>query len=179
MFIIGHGALWRGLMKRRHRICPVCGHLESEGTECCTECGARTIEYESGPPDDPDVRPWPEKKAVLPLVIVLAVAVIAFLPKRDSGIKEGTPAPSPESNPATPASAPGPCEASGHDWTEANYQGLQTCSFTPKVVAAAYLKGILPIKKDGSQSAISDFIEYPILCPDGRKAFCIGVIPGL
>ncbi len=40
-------------------------------------------------------------------------------------------------------------------------------SFTPQVVAAAYMTGILPIKKDGSQSAISDFIEYPILDPDG------------
>lgn len=29
-------------------------------------------------------------------------------------------------------------------------------TFTPKVVAAAYMTGILPIKKDGSQSAISD-----------------------
>ncbi len=28
-------------------------------------------------------------------------------------------------------------------------------SFTPKVVAAAFMTGILPIKKDGSQSAIS------------------------
>ena len=32
-------------------------------------------------------------------------------------------------------------------------------NFTPKVVAAAYMTGILPIKKDGSQSAISDFRE--------------------
>lgn len=38
-------------------------------------------------------------------------------------------------------------------------------NFTPKVVAAAYMTGILPIKKDGSQSAISDFTEYPILDP--------------
>ena len=30
-------------------------------------------------------------------------------------------------------------------------------NFTPQVVAAAYMTGILPIKKDGSQSAISDF----------------------
>lgn len=44
-------------------------------------------------------------------------------------------------------------------------------SFTPKVVAAAYMTGILPIKKDGSQSAISDFIEYPILDPDGFAEF--------
>ena len=38
-------------------------------------------------------------------------------------------------------------------------------NFTPRVVAATYMTGILPIKKDGSQSAISDFIEYPILYP--------------
>ena len=44
---------------------------------------------------------------------------------------------------------------------------FKNISFTPKVVAAAYLTGILPIKKHGSQSAISDFIEYPILYPDG------------
>ena len=36
-------------------------------------------------------------------------------------------------------------------------------SFTPYVVAACYMTGILPIKKDGSQSAISDFREYSIL----------------
>ena len=36
-------------------------------------------------------------------------------------------------------------------------------SFTPKVVAAAYMTGILPIKKNGSQSAISDFREYSVL----------------
>lgn len=38
-------------------------------------------------------------------------------------------------------------------------------SFTPYVVAACYMTGILPIKKDGSQSAISDFREYSILEP--------------
>lgn len=31
--------------------------------------------------------------------------------------------------------------------------------------AAAYMTGILPIKKDGSQSAISDFQEYSMLGP--------------
>jgi len=40
-------------------------------------------------------------------------------------------------------------------------------NFTPQVVAAAYMTGILPIKKDGFQSAISDFIECPILDPGG------------
>ncbi len=48
---------------------------------------------------------------------------------------------------------------------------FKNISFTPKVVAAAYITGILPIKKDGSQSAISDFIEYPILYPDGFAEF--------
>ena len=38
-------------------------------------------------------------------------------------------------------------------------------NFTPKAVAAAYMTGILPIKKDGSQSAISDFREYSVLEP--------------
>ena len=38
-------------------------------------------------------------------------------------------------------------------------------SFTPKVVVAAYMTGILPIKKDGSQSAISDFKEYTMIKP--------------
>ena len=38
-------------------------------------------------------------------------------------------------------------------------------NFTGKAVAAAYMTGILPIKKDGSQSAISDFKEFSILEP--------------
>ncbi len=38
-------------------------------------------------------------------------------------------------------------------------------SFTPKAVAAAYMTGILPIKKDGSQSAISDFKEFSMVKP--------------
>ena len=36
---------------------------------------------------------------------------------------------------------------------------------TSKIFAAAYMTGILPIKKDGSQSAISDFREYSVLDP--------------
>ena len=44
-------------------------------------------------------------------------------------------------------------------------------NFTPRVVAAAYMTGILPIKKDGSQSAISDFKEYTILDPSGFVEF--------
>ncbi len=38
-------------------------------------------------------------------------------------------------------------------------------NFTPEAVAAAYMTGILPIKKDGSQSAISDFREYSVMEP--------------
>lgn len=36
---------------------------------------------------------------------------------------------------------------------------------TDKIFAAAYMTGILPIKKDGSQSAISDFLEYSMIKP--------------
>lgn len=36
---------------------------------------------------------------------------------------------------------------------------------TAKIFAAAYMTGILPIKKDGSQSAISDFNEYTMIKP--------------
>ena len=36
---------------------------------------------------------------------------------------------------------------------------------TSKIFAAAYMTGILPIKKDGSQSAISDFEEYSMIKP--------------
>ena len=46
-------------------------------------------------------------------------------------------------------------------------------NFTPKVVAAAYMTGILPIKKDGSQSAISNFKEYSMLYP-GEFARFVG-----
>ena len=38
-------------------------------------------------------------------------------------------------------------------------------NFTADVVAAAYMTGILPIKKDGKQSAISDFHEFTFLDP--------------
>ena len=44
-------------------------------------------------------------------------------------------------------------------------------NFTPKVVAAAYMTGILPIKKDGSQSAISDFDEFTMVKPHRYAEF--------
>ncbi|MBQ6505030.1 MAG: AAA family ATPase [Flexilinea sp.] len=42
---------------------------------------------------------------------------------------------------------------------------FKNSNFTPGVIAAAYMTGILPIKKDGSQSAISDFEEYTMIKP--------------
>ena len=40
---------------------------------------------------------------------------------------------------------------------------FKNTNFTPKAVAGAYMTGILPIKKDGSQSAISEFDESSML----------------
>ena len=42
---------------------------------------------------------------------------------------------------------------------------FKNSGMTSKVFAAVYMTGILPIKKDGSQSAISDFQEYSMLKP--------------
>lgn len=54
--------------------------------------------------------------------------------------------------------------------TQDSYLGLlrgwfKNGNFTPYAVAAAYMTGILPIKKDGSQSAISEFREYTMTDP--------------
>lgn len=48
---------------------------------------------------------------------------------------------------------------------------FKNANFTPKAVAAAYMTGILPIKKNGSQSAISDFFEYSMLSPGEYAKF--------
>lgn len=37
---------------------------------------------------------------------------------------------------------------------------------TARIFAAAYMTGILPVKKDGSQSAISDFQEFSMISPE-------------
>ena len=50
---------------------------------------------------------------------------------------------------------------------------FKNSAITNKVFAAAYMTGILPIKKDGSQSAISEFREYTILQP-GKFAPYVG-----
>ena len=61
-------------------------------------------------------------------------------------------------------------ETSGDPEAQERYLNLlrgwfKNNNFTPAAVAAAYMTGILPIKKDGSQSAISDFEEYSVLEP--------------
>ncbi|MCR5517615.1 MAG: ATP-binding protein [Lachnospiraceae bacterium] len=61
-------------------------------------------------------------------------------------------------------------EAKDDDVTQQSYLDLlrewfKNRNFTPKVVAGAYMTGILPIKKGGSESAVSDFREYTILDP--------------
>lgn len=61
-------------------------------------------------------------------------------------------------------------EAKNDSLTQTAYLNLlrewfKNGNLTVDIVAAAYMTGILPIKKDGSQSAISDFREYPILNP--------------
>lgn len=42
---------------------------------------------------------------------------------------------------------------------------FKNSGMTAKIFAAAYMTGILPVKKDGSQSAISDFLEYSMVKP--------------
>ncbi len=61
-------------------------------------------------------------------------------------------------------------EAKGNEAVQQSYLNLlrgwfKNANFTPKAVAAAYMTGILPIKKNGSQSAISDFREYSMIKP--------------
>ncbi|HAG68355.1 MAG TPA: hypothetical protein DCL38_00105 [Lachnospiraceae bacterium] len=48
---------------------------------------------------------------------------------------------------------------------------FKNTAVTNKTFAAAYMTGILPIKKDGSQSAISEFNEYTIFKPWGFAPF--------
>lgn len=44
-------------------------------------------------------------------------------------------------------------------------RGLFKSGLTDKMIEAAYMTGILPIKKYGTQSALTDFIEYTMLKP--------------
>lgn len=54
---------------------------------------------------------------------------------------------------------------SERSWLEFLRMLFKSSGTTDKIFAAAYMTGILPIKKDASQSAISDFREYTILDP--------------
>ena len=61
-------------------------------------------------------------------------------------------------------------EAKNDEQTQKAYLNLlrewfKNGNFTSKAVAAAYMTGILPIKKDGTESAVSDFREFTILQP--------------
>lgn len=48
---------------------------------------------------------------------------------------------------------------------------FKNSSATDRIFAAAYMTGILPIKKDGSQSAISDFQEFSVISPAAFAAY--------
>ncbi len=54
---------------------------------------------------------------------------------------------------------------SSQDYLEFLRSLFKNSGATSKIFAAAYMTGILPIRKDGSQSAISDFKEYTMLDP--------------
>lgn len=61
-------------------------------------------------------------------------------------------------------------EAKDNEAVQTSYLNLlrnlfKNGNFTSKAVAAAYMTGILPIKKDGTESAVSDFDEFTILNP--------------
>lgn len=61
-------------------------------------------------------------------------------------------------------------EVKGHSGLQRKYLEFlrslfKNSTMTSKIFAAAYMTGILPIKKDGSQSAISDFWEYTMIKP--------------
>ncbi len=61
-------------------------------------------------------------------------------------------------------------EAKNDSDTQTEYLDLlrewfKKINYSSRVVAAAYITGILPVKKDGSQSAVSDFREFTVLSP--------------
>jgi hypothetical protein len=50
-------------------------------------------------------------------------------------------------------------------------RSLFKSSLTDKTIEAAYITGILPIKKYGTQSAMTDFIEYTMLQPEPLEQY--------
>lgn len=51
------------------------------------------------------------------------------------------------------------------------FKGYKNSGFTDKVIEAAYMTGILPIKKYGTQSAVTDFREYTMTQPEPLERF--------
>ena len=68
-------------------------------------------------------------------------------------------------------------EAKNHTLLQKEYiqllRALFKSSLTDKMIEAAYMTGILPIKKYGTQSAMTDFKEYTMLSP-GKLAEFVG-----
>jgi hypothetical protein len=50
-------------------------------------------------------------------------------------------------------------------------RGMFKGSRTDETIAAAYITGILPIKKYGTQSAMTDFVEYTMLSPSRMEEY--------
>jgi hypothetical protein len=50
-------------------------------------------------------------------------------------------------------------------------RALFKSSWTDKTIEAAYITGILPIKKYGTQSAMTDFMEYTMLSPEPLEQY--------
>ena len=62
-------------------------------------------------------------------------------------------------------------ETAKEQWVKCLRTLFKNASFTPDAVACAYMTGILPIKKYGTQSALSDFREYTMLDPDAYAPY--------
>ena len=61
--------------------------------------------------------------------------------------------------------------ASQEDWVYFLRLLFKNATLTPKVVAACYMTGILPIVRYGTQSALSDFDEFTFLRPSSYAQF--------
>ncbi len=56
-------------------------------------------------------------------------------------------------------------DAAVHDYLEFLHSLFKNTGMTERIFAAAYMTGILPIRRDGTQSAMSNFREYTVLEP--------------
>ena len=95
----------------------------------------------------PDIKARTVKKALESIVDVTGRKFIAIIDEWDSPIRDSY-----------------STEKTKKDYLEF-LRALFKSDITKRVFAAAYMTGILPVKKDGSQSAISEFYEYPIIDP--------------